>query len=55
MERTPGLWAFQGVARATTVSAGEADFVRTEQGCVVKLWSCPGCKLVRVYADDTED
>lgn len=55
MERIEGLWAFDGVARQKgTLMTGDA-FVLTGKGCVVKLWSCQACKLVRIYADDSED
>jgi hypothetical protein len=55
MERTPGYWAFYGVDREDGTLLGGPSFTPNNKGCIVKIWSCPVCKIVSAYADDTED
>lgn len=55
MDRIEGYWAFDGVDRVKGTLLTGDTFSRNGKGCVVKLWTCPVCKLVRAYADDSEE
>ena len=56
MERTPGFWALSGVDLVTEDNRlSDETFALNGKGCIVKLWSCPVCKLAQIYADDEKD
>ena len=55
MQREPGYWAIQGVARKEGTLITDGEFARTTDGMILKIWLCPLCKLCRIYADDTKD
>lgn len=57
MERTPGYWALSGVDRSPPRGLLHTgmEFTLNGKGCILKLWSCPVCKLARIYTDDAED
>lgn len=57
MNRIPGYWAFNGLDRRPGggLIGGVPSFSLNGQGCIVKLWSCPRCNEVRIYADDSAD
>ena len=52
MERQPGFWALQGVKRTVNSLLDPGSFYQSNEGMVLKVWACPACKLVRLYADD---
>ena len=52
MERQPGFWALQGVKRKASGLLDPGSFYQSNEGMVLKVWACPACKLVRLYADD---
>lgn len=54
MQKEPGFWALQGVQRSVNSLLDTGTFSLSGDGMVLKVWTCPKCKLVRLYADDQD-
>lgn len=54
MERQPGFWALQGVKFSGGTASAPEGATLTEEGMVMKVWTCPTCNVVRLYSDDAE-
>jgi hypothetical protein len=52
MTEQPGLWALEGVQRQGGNLLVPGPFHKTDQGLVMRVWTCPHCKLTRLYAID---